>query len=113
VLGLVQKFSVSQSNPKLFDMIIKDYYKTLNVSREATVDEIRREYRKISREHHPDVAKDKKTSASIFMEASEAYEVLSAPEKRRAYDEQLQTLQVENIDDTVKKAVESYLDGLT
>lgn len=65
----------------------KDYYQVLGVSRTATADELRKAFRKLAREHHPDVAKDKKTSESKFKEINEAYEVLSDPEKRKKYDE--------------------------
>ena len=67
------------------DMDYKDYYKTLNVAKDATQDEIKRAYRKLARKYHPDVNKD--TSAeSKFKELSEAYEVLKDVEKRKAYD---------------------------
>ncbi|HEV8543781.1 MAG TPA: DnaJ C-terminal domain-containing protein [Verrucomicrobiae bacterium] len=64
----------------------KDYYKTLGVSREASQDEIRKAFRKLAREFHPDVAKDKKRAEEKFKEINEAYEVLSDPAKRKKYD---------------------------
>jgi len=65
----------------------KDYYKTLGVPRTATADDLKKSFRKLAREHHPDVAKDKKKSEEKFKEINEAYEVLSDPAKRKKYDE--------------------------
>jgi curved DNA-binding protein len=64
----------------------KDYYETLGVPKTAPHDEIRKAFRRLAREHHPDVAKDKKTAESKFKEINEAYEVLGDPEKRQKYD---------------------------
>lgn len=65
----------------------KDYYATIGVAKTATQDEIRKAFRKLARQYHPDVAKDKKNAESKFKEINEAYEVLSDPEKRKRYDE--------------------------
>src|SRR4051812_20698955 len=65
----------------------KDYYKILGVDRKASEDEIRKAFRKLARQYHPDVAKDKKTAEEKFKEINEAYEVLSDPEKRKKYDQ--------------------------
>lgn len=64
----------------------KDYYKILGVSRTATDDEIRKAFRKLARQYHPDVAKNKSGAEDKFKEINEANEVLSDPEKRRKYD---------------------------
>lgn len=64
----------------------KDYYKSLGVSKEATDDEIRKAFRKLARQYHPDVAKNKAQAEEKFKEINEAYEVLSDPEKRKKYD---------------------------
>jgi len=64
----------------------KDYYQTLGVAKSASQDEIRKAFRKLARQHHPDVAKDKKAAESKFKEINEAYEVLGDPEKRQKYD---------------------------
>ena len=68
-------------------MQFKDYYAVLGVAKTATKDEIRKAFRKLARQHHPDVAKDKKTAEAKFKELNEANEVLSDPEKRKRYDE--------------------------
>lgn len=67
-------------------MQYKDYYATLGVLKTATHDDIRKAFRKLARQHHPDVAKDKKTAEAKFKEINEAYEVLGDPEKRQKYD---------------------------
>jgi molecular chaperone DnaJ len=66
----------------------RDYYEVLGVSKDADADAIKRAYRKLAREHHPDVSKDPKDVAEEkFKEISEAYEVLSDADKRRMYDQ--------------------------
>lgn len=62
-----------------------DYYAMLGVSRDASPDEIKRAYRKLARELHPDVNQDP-GSQERFKEVTAAYEVLSDPEKRQMYD---------------------------
>src|SRR4051794_12809000 len=65
----------------------KDYYESLGVSRTASEAEIKKAFRKLAREYHPDVAKDKKRAEEKFKEINEAYEVLGDPAKRKKYDE--------------------------
>lgn len=67
-------------------MEFKDYYATLGIERSASQDDIKRSYRKLARKFHPDVSKEPDAEAR-FKEVSEAYEALSDPEKRAAYDE--------------------------
>jgi DnaJ-class molecular chaperone len=65
----------------------KDYYQILGVPRAATDEDIRKAFRKLAREYHPDVARDKAKAEEKFKEINEAYEVLSDSGKRKKYDE--------------------------
>jgi curved DNA-binding protein len=65
----------------------KDYYKSLGVERTASHDDIRKAFRKLARQYHPDVAKDKKHAEEKFKEINEAYEVLGDADKRKKYDD--------------------------
>ncbi len=64
----------------------RDYYKVLGVSREASPAEIKKAYRRLAMQHHPDRNEGDTASEEAFKEASEAYEVLSDQDKRAAYD---------------------------
>lgn len=64
-----------------------DLYKVLEVSKEASQDEIRRSYRRLARKYHPDANPGDKQAEDRFKDIQHAYEVLSKPEKRREYDE--------------------------
>jgi molecular chaperone DnaJ len=64
-----------------------DLYKALEVSKEASQDEIRRSYRRLARKYHPDANPGDRQAEERFKEIQQAYEVLSKPEKRREYDE--------------------------
>src|SRR3569832_61177 len=64
-----------------------DLYKVLEVSKEASQDEIRRSYRRLARKYHPDANPGDKKAEDRFKEIQHAYEVISKPEKRREYDE--------------------------
>jgi len=62
-----------------------DYYAILGVSRTASPDEVKKAYRKLARQHHPDV-NSSDDAAERFKEISAAYDVLSDPQKREIYD---------------------------
>ena len=62
--------------------MIKDYYKTLNINRDSSQDDIKKAFRKLSKQHHP----DKGGNETVFKEVSEAYDTLSNPEKKQRYD---------------------------
>jgi len=65
----------------------RDYYKVLGLSRTASADEVKRAYRKLAKKYHPDRNPDDKAAETRFKEVQSAYEVLSDPQKRKAYDQ--------------------------
>ncbi len=67
-------------------MAKRDFYETLGVAKNASDDEIKKAYRKLAMKYHPDRNPDSKQAEDKFKEAKEAYEMLSDPQKREAYD---------------------------
>ena len=65
----------------------RDYYEVLGVPREAAPDDIKKVYRRLAMQYHPDRNQGDKAAEARFKEVSEAYEVLSDPDKRRQYDQ--------------------------
>jgi molecular chaperone DnaJ len=66
--------------------IKRDYYEVLGVGRDVSADELKRAFRRLAMQYHPDRNPDDPQASERFKECSEAYEVLSDPEKRRSYD---------------------------
>jgi molecular chaperone DnaJ len=69
------------------DFVEKDYYKVLGVPKDATEAEIKKAYRKLARQYHPDANKGDAKAEERFKEVSEANDVLSDPKRRKEYDE--------------------------
>src|SRR5690606_36712118 len=65
----------------------KDFYRTLGVAENASADEIKKAYRKLAKQYHPDANPNDEAAAERFKEISEAYSVLSDAEKRKQYDQ--------------------------
>ena len=68
-------------------MAKRDYYEVLGVNRDASEEEIKKAYRRLAMKYHPDRNPDKPQAEEHFKEVKEAFEVLSDPDKRAAYDQ--------------------------
>lgn len=68
-------------------MQYRDYYKLLGVSRNASAEQIKKQYRQLAKKYHPDMNPDNKAAEQKFKEINEAHEVLSDPKKRARYDQ--------------------------
>lgn len=84
ILVLLLLVEVAETAPGPKTVRHQDFYARLGVHRQADVKEIKRAYRTISKKTHPDSPTG---SAELFMEVTEAYEVLTDPQKRRQYDQ--------------------------
>ena len=65
----------------------RDYYEVLGVAKDASEEDIKKAYRKLAKKYHPDMNPGDKNAEAKFKEASEAYAVLSDPDKRKQYDQ--------------------------
>jgi len=77
-------------------MPTRDPYKVLGVPRQASGDDVRKAYRRLAGEHHPDTNADDPGAEERFKEIQQAYEVLSDPDKRRKHDERSRTSSQKN-----------------
>ena len=79
----------------------RDYYEVLGVDKNADDAAIKKAYRVLAKKYHPDMNPGDKEAEQKFKEASEAYAVLSDPEKRRQYDQHLTVVQAAPVDLTL------------
>ena len=68
---------------------MKDYYKILEINKNASQDEIKQKYRELAKKWHPDANGNSRESEEKFKDIAEAYSVLSSPIKRREYDDEI------------------------
>ena len=68
------------------EVMDRDYYEVLGISKSASDNEIKKAYRKLAMKYHPDRNPDDKEAEESFKQATEAYEVLSDSQKRQIYD---------------------------
>lgn len=80
-----------------------DWYRVLQISRQASEGEIKSAYRKLAKKYHPDAHPGDQECESRFKEITEAYTILSDPKKRRRYDEELGGHQKRDSHDTAKE----------
>ncbi|XP_022223725.1 dnaJ homolog shv [Drosophila obscura] len=87
-MQLIKSLLLVQLAVLLVDVALagRDFYKILNVQRNANTNEIKKAYRRLAKELHPDKNKDDANASSKFQDLGAAYEVLSNPDKRKTYD---------------------------
>ena len=87
IFSTLWKRITNYGNIFLMDSMQKDYYKILGVEKTASVEDIRKAFRKLAMKYHPDKNPNNKIAEDKFKEINEANEVLSNPDKRKRYDE--------------------------
>jgi curved DNA-binding protein CbpA len=83
-------------------VLFENYYEILGIERTATKDEIKKAYRQKAKENHPDTNPGDPNAADKFIEVADAYEILSDPTRREAYDEEI-GVDVDPIEDMVSR----------
>ncbi len=85
---------------------MRDLYKILGIQKSATLDEIKKAYRKLAKKYHPDIIGNNEAARNKFQEISAAYQILENDEKRKKYDEELNGINNQNIrrNSTVKSS---------
>ena len=86
----------------------KDYYEVLGTPRTSTAEEIKKAYRKLAVQHHPDKHKGDKKAEEKFKEIGEAYEVLSDDARRQAYDDNRRRNLLDNPLETARTIWQNY-----
>lgn len=87
---------------------MKDYYKILDIPRDAKPAQIRKAFLRLIRQHHSDVSKGGEDSETLSRELNEAYETLNDPEKRRHYDLAQSKALVTDLGESAKVVVDEY-----
>ena len=90
---------------------MNEYYRSLGVQPNASPDELKKAYRKLAKQYHPDLHPGDHEAEARFKEINEAYEILSDPEKRKKYDEQQGTTQRRQAPNRAKTAARTPKGG--
>jgi curved DNA-binding protein CbpA len=94
-------------------MTTQNPYQVLGISPSASFDDIKKKYRQLALEFHPDKNPGNKEAEVKFKRLGEAWEILSDPAKRRELDKQIETARIHDMLPVVKGAVKTYLEELS